>query len=106
MPSKFAVGPQVGCAHANGILQHLGDMNTSKVVNQHTELEHTPKRNLYQQAIIRDSFHNWLGGYCLGCALRVCCNFLGIHRSMDEGMKMTTRDTWLFGYGCLFFWEG
>ena len=23
----------------------------SKVVNQHTELEHTPKRNLYQQAI-------------------------------------------------------
>ena len=24
----------------------------SKVVNQHTELEHTPKRNLYQQAIL------------------------------------------------------
>ena len=34
----------------------------SNVVNQHTELEHTPKRNLYQQAISRDSFHSWPGG--------------------------------------------
>ena len=29
---------------------------------QRTELEHTPKRNLYQQAISRDSFHNWRTG--------------------------------------------
>ena len=43
---------------------------------QHTELEHTPS-NLYQQAISRDSFHNWRTGDCLGCALGVCCNFLG-----------------------------
>ena len=43
---------------------------------QHTELEHTPS-NLYQQAIIWDSFHNWRTGDCLGCALGVCCNFLG-----------------------------
>ena len=28
---------------------------------QHTELEHTPS-NLYQQAISRDSFHNWRTG--------------------------------------------
>ena len=33
----------------------------SKVVEKHTELEHTPS-NLYQQAISRDSFHNWLWG--------------------------------------------
>ena len=46
---------------------------------QHTELEHTPKRNLYQQAISRDSFHNWRTGDCrTGCAISgVCCNFLG-----------------------------
>ena len=30
----------------------------SKVVKQHTELEHTPS-NLYQRAMIRDSFHSW-----------------------------------------------
>ena len=29
---------------------------------QHTELEHTPKSNLYQQAISRDSFHRWRTG--------------------------------------------
>ena len=51
----------------------------SKVVNQHTELEHTPS-NLYQQAKSRDSFHNWR---CRGiaervCYIGVCCNFLGI----------------------------
>ena len=46
----------------------------SKVVSVHTELEHTPS-NLYQQAISRDSFHSW--GDWFGCALRVCCNFLG-----------------------------
>ncbi len=33
--------------------------------------------NFYQQAIIRDSFHNWRTGDCLGCVLGVCCNFLG-----------------------------
>ena len=37
---------------------------------QHTELEHTPS-NLYQQAIWRDSFHNWRTGDCLACALGV-----------------------------------
>ena len=44
---------------------------------QHTELEHTPNRNLCQQAINRDSFHNWRTGDCLGCAPGVCCSFLG-----------------------------
>ena len=39
---------------------------------QHTELEHTPKRNLYQQAISRDSFHSWRTGDCLGCAISGC----------------------------------
>ena len=29
---------------------------------QHTELEHTPKRNLCQQAIGREFFHSWVGG--------------------------------------------
>ena len=32
---------------------------------QHTELEHTPS-NLYQQAISRDSFHNWQRGIARG----------------------------------------
>ena len=50
---------------------------------QHTELEHTPKRSLYQQALIRDSFHNWR---CRGiaervCDIGVCCNFLGLRCS-------------------------
>ena len=44
---------------------------------QHTELEHTPS-NLYQQAISRDSFHNWLRGLLGVCDKGVCCNFLGV----------------------------
>ena len=32
----------------------------SKVGHQHTELEHTFGTHLYQQAISRDSFHNFL----------------------------------------------
>ena len=39
-------------------------------------LEHTPS-NLYQRAIIWDSFHSGRTGDCLGCALWVCCNFPG-----------------------------
>ena len=56
----------------------LQNSHLSKVGHQHTELEHTPKRNLYQQAIWRESFHNWR---CRGIAWGVpwvCCNFLEI----------------------------
>ena len=34
------------------------------------------------------SFYSWVGGYCLGCAPGVCCNFLGdkaIHNSSLSG---------------------
>ena len=48
----------------------------SKVV-WNTPLEHTPS-NLYQQAISRDSFHNWRTGDCQGCAISGCVyHFLG-----------------------------
>ncbi len=43
----------------------VGVMWLSKVVSTHLWI--TPL-NLYQQAIIRDSFHTWRTGDCLGCA--------------------------------------
>ena len=46
----------------------------SKVVSTH--LWNTPL-NLNQQAFSMDSFHSWRTGNCPGCALWVCCNFLG-----------------------------
>ena len=56
-------------------------LDCSKVVNQHTELEHTPKKPENQEAISWDSFDNWRanGGWPIGCAISgVRCNFLGI----------------------------
>ena len=32
----------------------------------------------FSNRIYRDSFHSWRTGDCLGCALGVCCNFLGL----------------------------
>ena len=57
-------------------------MNSSRVILlilrlfQHTELEHTPKKPL-------PTDYNRIPfivgqGDCLGCALGVCCNFLGL----------------------------
>ena len=38
----------------------------------------TPRKNpLPTGDFSRDSFHSWRTGDCLGCALGVCCNFLG-----------------------------
>ena len=38
------------------------DPNFLQRLFQHTELEHTPEKTPYQQAISRDSFHGSLGG--------------------------------------------
>ena len=54
---------------------------------QHTELEHTPKRNLYQQAISRDSFHNWIGGLpgvCSGGVLQFSWNLGDVSNLLIE----------------------
>ena len=43
-----------------------------------THLWNTPL-NLYQQAMIRDSFHCWRTGDCPGaCSWWVCCHLLGV----------------------------
>ena len=58
----------------------------SEVVSTH--LWNAPL-NLYQKAIIRDSFHNWLRGLP-GPGVRglgVCCNFLGHNQQMCQGLN-------------------
>ena len=55
--------------------------------NPHTELEHTPKRNLYQQAMSRDSgfIVGVFGGLPLGvCTPGVCCTWFP-HSQADQG---------------------
>ncbi len=71
------------------------------VVNQHTELEHTPKP-LPTGYNSRDSFHNWrTGDGRSGCTISgVCCNFLGRIVSTEE-----RRTFYYFCLGWLIVWN-
>ena len=55
-------------------------MALSKVVSTH--LWSTP-RATFTNRLQRDSFHSGRFGDCLGCALGVYCNFLGLWLEMD-----------------------
>ena len=58
----------------------------SKVVNQHTELEHTPvATNLYQEAkkVGIPFIVGCSGGLPKVCILGLCCNFLGDSHSAN-----------------------
>ena len=72
---------------------------------QHTELEHTPKRNLYQWAVIRDSFHllGVAGGW--GVARNFPLGIRSAHRNETNGepwnLKEPIRDHRFGGEGHL-----